>query len=188
VTIGQHSISRANAGRYNSAMKALTVCQPWAWGLIHGPKRIENRTRRTHYRGHLLIHAGKSRKWLGGAGDLLPGAPADDDLVYGAILGTVRLVDCIEREFLEMWLAGRNELIRREAVAFEIVAGQTIAVDERQEIDIRFAGGPFCLICLEPRPFRKPIPWAGKLGMFDVPDSVIPDEILTVGPNGIWAN
>ena len=45
-------------------MKALTVLQPWAWALIHGPKRIENRSWATYYRGPLVIHAGKSKKWL----------------------------------------------------------------------------------------------------------------------------
>lgn len=39
-------------------MRALTVWQPWATALIWGGKDIENRPRRTHYRGRLWIHAG----------------------------------------------------------------------------------------------------------------------------------
>lgn len=73
-------------------MRALTVRQPWAWGLIHGPKRIENRTWNTSYRGPLLIHAGKSRTALGDDEGTL-GAPAA--LVFGAILGLVELIDCV---------------------------------------------------------------------------------------------
>ncbi len=76
-------------------MKCLTVCQPWAWAIIHGPKRIENRTWPTNYRGPLIIHAGKSRQWLGTEGDSLPDLPDYDQLEYGAILGTVTLVDCV---------------------------------------------------------------------------------------------
>lgn len=32
-------------------MKALTVCQPWAWAIVHHTKRIENRSWETMYRG-----------------------------------------------------------------------------------------------------------------------------------------
>ena len=41
--------------------KCLTVQQPWAWCIVHGPKRIENRSWQSHYRGPLLIHAGQSQ-------------------------------------------------------------------------------------------------------------------------------
>lgn len=53
-------------------MKALTICQPYAELIARGDKPIENRTWPTHYRGPLLIHAGKSRAWLDG----------DEDRVY----------------------------------------------------------------------------------------------------------
>jgi hypothetical protein len=75
-------------------MKALSVRQPWAWGLIHGPKRIENRTWRTEYRGLLLIHAGVSRAELGRCLEL-PGCPDPRDLAFGALIGIVRLIDCV---------------------------------------------------------------------------------------------
>ncbi len=38
-------------------MKTLSVRQPWAWALVEGWKPIENRSRRTHHRGPLNIHA-----------------------------------------------------------------------------------------------------------------------------------
>ena len=75
-------------------MKALTVLQPWAWAIIHGPKRIENRTWRTNYRGPLAIHAGLSRRMLCvtlNNGMIVP----EDALVFGALLGVVDLVDCV---------------------------------------------------------------------------------------------
>lgn len=75
-------------------MKALTVRQPWAWAIIHGPKRIENRTWRTTYRGPLAIHAGRSTAWLR---ERLPDGtkvPADP-LVFGAIIGLVDVIDCV---------------------------------------------------------------------------------------------
>lgn len=36
----------------------LTIRQPWAWSIVHGRKRVENRSWQMNYRGPLLIHAG----------------------------------------------------------------------------------------------------------------------------------
>lgn len=78
-------------------MKALTVCQPFAWAIIHGPKKIENRTWPTDYRGPLAIHAGKSRKWLCPVlRDGTP-APAPAEMAFGAVIGRVKLVACVRR-------------------------------------------------------------------------------------------
>lgn len=41
-------------------MRAITIQQPWASLVIDGPKRIENRLRRTHIRDWVLVHAGAS--------------------------------------------------------------------------------------------------------------------------------
>lgn len=76
-------------------MKALTVCQPYAWALIHGPKRIENRKRCTWHRGRLAIHAGQSSSWWTLVlADGTP-VPPKDQLVWGSIIGHVELVDCL---------------------------------------------------------------------------------------------
>jgi hypothetical protein len=87
-------------------IKALSVNQPWAWLIVHGGKYIENRTWRTTYRGPLAIHAGHSRRWLEDwytpEGEpavvspyLLRDLPHRDELVFGAVLGLVDLVDCV---------------------------------------------------------------------------------------------
>lgn len=72
-------------------MKALTIHQPYAELIASGAKVIENRTWPTHHRGHLAIHAGKSRDWL---------APMSDPnrFVYGAVVAIARLVDCVRLE------------------------------------------------------------------------------------------
>jgi len=38
--------------------RGLTIQQPWAFAIAEGFKTVENRSRRTNYRGQLLIHAG----------------------------------------------------------------------------------------------------------------------------------
>lgn len=41
-------------------IRCLTVRQPWAFAIGEGFKTVENRTRRTKYRGTVLIHAGQT--------------------------------------------------------------------------------------------------------------------------------
>jgi hypothetical protein len=126
-------------------MKCLSVQQPWAWALIHGTKRVENRTWRTKYRGAVIIHAGVSDARLKGTtpadwhGEGLTGLPAFAELPFGAVVGTVRLVDCVP-------LA---EVLGRP-----------------------FAEGPWCWIVADPAPC-VPVPWKGQQMLFDVPASVL---------------
>jgi len=95
-------------------MKALSIHQPWAWAILHAGKNVENRSRRTTHRGPLLVHASKSRasydahdpeKWLERYGVALP---AWEELVKGAIVGQVEVVDCVPVEQLSSvaWASG----------------------------------------------------------------------------------
>jgi ASCH domain len=80
-------------------MKALSVCQPWAWAIVTGLKTVENRSRPTRHRGPLLIHASRSRRYLGeDFADLLPGLPPADWLDFGALVGMVEVVGCVPAE------------------------------------------------------------------------------------------
>jgi len=74
-------------------MKALSVQQPWAWAIVAGLKRIENRSRPTSYRGPLLIHAGLNRRQL--VPKLPDGTDVPAGLDFGAVIGRVELVDCV---------------------------------------------------------------------------------------------
>lgn len=79
-------------------MKAITLHQPWAWAIIHGPKRVENRKWRPFSSligKRILIHAGKTfdhqgYSWIR---KNFPGLeiPAPKDFVLGAILGSAKL-------------------------------------------------------------------------------------------------
>jgi hypothetical protein len=81
-------------------LPALSVRQPWAWLIVSGLKDIENRPRRTHYRGSLLIHAGLSLDsyteenidWLNKKFSVR--IPMELDT--GGIVGIVDVVDCVE--------------------------------------------------------------------------------------------
>lgn len=74
----------------------LTVHPHWAWAIIHGRKRIENRTWTTNHRGRLFIHASSRRVPIDPCHlSLLKGMPSPDDLTIGAIIGFVDVVDCV---------------------------------------------------------------------------------------------
>ena len=91
-------------------MKVLSVKQPWAALLVNGIKDIENRTRRTTFRGRILIHASKAQ-WSGFIADFLTEEQAkavceakieDSDfrksLVRGMIIGSIEIYDCVKND------------------------------------------------------------------------------------------
>jgi activating signal cointegrator 1 len=132
-------------------MKAITICEPYA-SLICLPddddraKRVENRTWPTNYRGPLLIHAGKSRKWLASGAEY--GIP-ESSLVFGAIVGAAMLADCLTVQEASVstrwpWLKFHDH-----------------------------ASGPFCFVLTRCQRLAAPIPYRGAQGFFDVPKEII---------------
>ena len=78
-------------------MKALSVKQPAAWAIIYAGKNIENRPKPTHIRQPIAIHESKGAMkdvdWdPRGALKL----PPREEWVFGAIIGFVDLVDCVQ--------------------------------------------------------------------------------------------
>lgn len=126
-------------------MKALTVCQPYADLLLQRHpsgelvKPIENRPKRWSYRGPLAIHAGLSRAWMDEGDD-----ERYPDLVFGAVLGMVNLIDCVKLDDLPARLR-----------------------------DHEHANGPWCLLIDRPLRLSQPIPYRGAQGLWNVPDHVL---------------
>lgn len=152
-------------------IKALTVCQPYAH-LIVTPyaelpigavrKRVENRRWWTRYKGPLLIHAGKSRKWL---------RPADTsdfpEMAFGAIVGIADLVDCVP---VVSGFGGKPAVYgarNRERYPW-------LAEHFHTE-------GPYCWILENAVRFAKPIPYLGALNLFDVPTDLVKAAIAAAG-------
>jgi len=81
----------------------ISIRQPWAHLIVHGSKRIENRTWPTKIRGPVLIHAAKgmTQDEYFAACDFIQSRriqveiPHPSDLKRGGIIGKARLVDCI---------------------------------------------------------------------------------------------
>lgn len=77
----------------------LSIRQPFASAIVEGHKDIENRSWPTHFRGRVYIHAGQSKAHLAERCVYLEkefGLEIDTDaLVFGAIIGSVEIVDCV---------------------------------------------------------------------------------------------
>lgn len=72
-------------------MKVLTIREPWASLIVNGYKKYEFRSRKTNYRGKILIHTSSiiDRDMLDRFKDY------NLDYVTGAIIGEAEIVDCI---------------------------------------------------------------------------------------------
>src|ERR1700736_5372588 len=72
--------------------RAISIRQPWAHAILHLGKDVENRRRRTHFRGPILIQV--SLKIEREKALKLKLAP--DNLPTGVIVGSVEIVDCVQ--------------------------------------------------------------------------------------------
>lgn len=143
-------------------MKAITIRQPWASLAVCTDrngipfKRVETRSWKTCYRGPLAIHAGKfqtdmffmgmDEKRMGVFAEA--GLCGDKDILnlpYGAIIGTVDLVDCLPIEEL-----------------------QRIGLDTPRERAFgNWCPGRYGWVLANPVLFDEPIPARGKQGLWD---------------------
>ena len=119
-------------------MKALSIQQPWAWLICKGYKDVENRDWQTNMRGRIYIHTGirddtnayssvmTHEKYGFDRKDvlrdaifisaecsvLLPKSFNRSDLVFGAIIGEVDIIDCVT-ESKSPWFVGKYGFVLR---------------------------------------------------------------------------
>lgn len=126
----------------SSGVRALTICQPWAWAIIEGHKPYENRDWKTDYTGPLVIHAGKSLGWMreGTAFLRAQGLEVPADFELGKILGVVDMVGWVR-------------------------PAETKGADGKPN---PYAFGPYCHEYRNPRKLAVPIPYVGRQSMFSV--------------------
>lgn len=145
-------------------MKALTVQQPYADAIAHGPKRVENRTRRTYHRGLLAIHAGLAVDWLAthrawAAAGLVPYVPRAPhrrwtaSLVLGAVVAVADVTGC-------HWHSDCLAPRRQSGI------WQTLRCSEWAARD------GFHWVLENVRSLPEPVPCKGALGLWPLPDDV----------------
>lgn len=123
-------------------MKAYTVYQPYAYATVAGLKHYETRPRRTSIRGRVAVHAGKKRISLEDMTVVVIPA-ARNVLHYGAVIGTVEIVDC---------------------VPVEALIGK---LSERERVLGDYTPGRFAWVLKNPVMFDRPIPARGFQGWWN---------------------
>ena len=115
--------------------KVLSVRQPYASLLVNGTKDVENRSRRTNFRGTVLIHASAQihevvEKLSGYLQNGIPLVGIEKDIMnYAAIIdgfsiiscivGSVDIVDCIQNHPSEWAEKGQWHWVCANAKKFE---------------------------------------------------------------------
>lgn len=134
-------------------MMAITIAQPWAQLLVWGAKAYETRSWRTRHRGRLLIHAGKLftqaqrelclrepfRSLLKARGIARP-----EQLPLRAIVGSVKVIDCVDVDELSADLSERERALGD------------------------FGPGRWAWRLGNRRVFASPMGWRGHRGLFEV--------------------
>lgn len=154
----RETMKASNSPQKPGFIKALTVCQPYAEEIARCAKRVENRTWYTHYRGPLLIHAGKSRAWLNGDTDEDLKEDYGRALEFGAIVAITEVVDCLRADYIAQGKA-------------EEKYPSLFLPSHRQHVN-----GPWCFVLANTARFKTPFPYRGAQGFFDVPESFFPDS------------
>lgn len=110
--------------------KVLTVRQPYASLLVNGIKDVENRSRRTNYRGTVLIHAGakvhdvvsflKTRHefTVEEIAMMTQMNEVEENDLFGCIVGSVEIVDCVQDSPSEWAERGQWHWVCRNAKVF----------------------------------------------------------------------
>jgi hypothetical protein len=144
-----------------ATVRALTICQPWAWAIMYGPKRYENRGWHTDYLGPLVIHAGKSTKFMADGMRFLRSLKLDvpRDLDFGVVLGVVDMLGCVRASTTGS--AGKPD---------------------------PFAFGPWCHHYANPRRLATPVPCSGRQSFFSVPRDVVAELLDEPGVVAAPAN
>ena len=123
-------------------MKALSIRQPWAWLICAGFKDVENRTWPTDYRGRIYVHAGKRFDYDG----------------YNYLC---RHADMLRGIDIDQWAT----LVVYPATG---IIGEVDIVECTTDSDDPWFEGPFGFVLANPVLYEHPIPYKGRLGLFDV--------------------
>jgi hypothetical protein len=120
-------------------MKALSIQQPWAGLIITGWKDCENRTWTTKYRGPLAICASK--------------------IMYeDAVSAATKIVRGLGKKIDTRGMAAYRR---------GVIVGWVYLADIVTESDSVWFAGPYGWILRDPHAIQ-PIPFSGRLGLFDV--------------------
>lgn len=149
-------------------MKALSLRQPWAWAVVHGGKRIENRTWRPAkpYGQRLVIHAARTwgtrqkedLAWIQDNMKLI----VPDNLPLGYFVGVATVADCHPNgpEPEDPWAIACKRCWRQASVA-ACQASPKVCTSGKCS---------YGWLLDDVVALAEPVPGRGALGLFPVPE------------------
>lgn len=142
-------------------MIALSIRQPWASLILKAGKDIENRCWPTNVRGRILIHAAKG----------MTRDEHDDALAFG--IAAIRA---------DPKNAGATKVVTLRDLGFAFdelerggIVGSVEIVDCVRDSKSPWFMGEFGFVLRDPQPMPF-VPWKGRLGFFEVPESALPSN------------
>lgn len=133
-------------------MKCLSVSQPFADLIVSGQKTIELRSWNTKFRGEFLIHAPLTIR----KSDCRRLGIPQQRLATGAVIGKASIHD-----------------VKKYESAAQIKKDQDMHHAGGEFLDDRYRYG---FLLKEPKRFRVPIPYKGRLGLFEAELPKITDD------------
>jgi ASC-1-like (ASCH) protein len=130
-------------------LKCLSLRQPYAELVVAGRKTIETRTWKTNFRGKFLVHASKviDRE----SSDILN--INCSKLTRGAVIGLAFVYD-----------------VKKYSTKQDFIA------DKDKHFSSIFSEPKYGFLLKDTMKLNKPIPLAGKLGFFEVKESIIKEQ------------
>lgn len=164
-------------------VRALSLIQPWAWCVVHGPKDIENRTWWSDIRGPFWIAASAqvTRRYYDQARELVKSIAGIDvpplaELDYGCIIGRATITDCI----LPGGYAKRGRTSAQNAVTLYKINGGNWGSKCREPLllhDLRTNPWHFVeqygYVLADRTALVKPVPCRGHQRWWNVPQDVL---------------
>ena len=132
-------------------MKAISIWNPYAQLIARGVKTLEIRSRKTTYRGDVLICAGNGKELWQNVSPK-PFAYNEEELAElykscGYALAVVTITDC-----------------------------RLMTPEDAKEACCEYRDGHYAYVLTNPRPLAKPFTVCGNLGLFNV--TVNPEKLL----------
>lgn len=144
-------------------MKAITIIQPWATLLALEEKGNETRSRRTHYRGPIAIHAGQKIDRAACEQEPIKSTLAKygytaENLPTGAVLAIANLSEC--------WAIG-VDYESGMPFLFNGEGGATKSVSLKEEKFGDYSFGRSALQMSDVQQLPEPIPAKGQQGLWN---------------------
>ena len=160
-------------------MKCLSVRQPFAWAILKGIKKVENRSRFPDFEGPVLIHTGKTFEKLSGKFPDGTPIPEPSRLPLGAIVGAAVVVTCWPIEMVEGVQSGEIKISHDGESTFIDHPHDRFAIPRDPDLQKHlrviandpFTSGPECILLDSPIDFKRPVPFSGQVGLFNVDET-----------------